>query len=187
MAFLVGLFERLSVRKRRRDIPAVRDALAAHADTRILDVGGGGGSATHAYAAGCRDVTVLEPDPRKTAYGRRHHPHLAFVEGHAERIPFPDRSFDRVVGIVSFHHVEDPARAIGEIRRVLRPDGRLVLFEMRPAGHGGPLTHLLGRPVHGSDPHFYEPEDLRRLLEEHGLRDVSVRDGASGYLLIAAP
>jgi ubiquinone/menaquinone biosynthesis C-methylase UbiE len=185
MALLVGLFERLSVRKRRPDFPVLRELLAAGPESRILDLGGGGGSATNAYAAGLRHVTVLEPDPKKIAYGRRRHPHLAFAEGQAERIPFPDGSFDRIVAIVSFHHVDDPARSLAEIRRVLTPHGRLVLFELRPAQHAGPLAHLLGRRLHGSAPHFYEPEHLMRLLEANGLRDVAVRDGEGGYFVAA--
>ena len=99
----------------------------------------------------------------------------------AEAIPFPDASFDRVSAIVSFHHTDDPGRALDEIRRVLAPGGRVVLHEMYPGRHAGLLHRVLGRWFHGSAPHFVEPGHLARSLEDHGFRNVVVRDGTNGY------
>jgi ubiquinone/menaquinone biosynthesis C-methylase UbiE len=47
----------------------------------------------------------------------------------AERLPFPDRSFDTVVSTLVLCTVEDPGRAVAEARRVLRPGGRLLFIE----------------------------------------------------------
>lgn len=54
---------------------------------------------------------------------------VELVRGHAERLPFPDRSFDSAVVTYSLCSVDDPARALAEVRRVLRPDGELVFVE----------------------------------------------------------
>jgi len=77
-------------------------------------------------------VRVLEPDGNKVASGRRRRPTIRFEQGHAERLPFPDAAFDRVTAVVAFHHVEEQDQAIEEIRRVLRPSGKLVLLELPP-------------------------------------------------------
>jgi len=185
MPLLLRAREALSVRKRRHDLPALRELLALTGGSRLLDVGGGAGAATALFAAGARRVVVLEPDSRKIRFGRRRRPAIEFVEGHAERIPFPDESFDRAVAVVSFHHVEDPDRALQEARRVLAPTGRLVLHELYPENHSGVFPRLLGRRTDPNAPHFYEPQDLRRRVEGHGFREVSIRDGVRGYFVVA--
>lgn len=181
----IRLFEWLSVRQRRPDLAALQELVAPTPDVRLLDIGGGGGTMTRLYASGCREVVVLDPDRRKVAYGRRKHRDVTFAEGRAEEIPFPDASFDRAVGIVSFHHTEEPDQALDEIRRVLKPDGRLVLFELRPEEHGGAGMRILGRRMHGTAPHFYAPHDLRDLLASRGFRAIGVRDGVRGYFVTA--
>ena len=185
MTVLVRIQEALSARKRREDLPAIRELLALDGTSRLLDVGGSAGRVTSLLSSGAGRAVVLEPDGRKVAYGRSRRPRLEFVEGRAESIPFPEASFDRVSAIVSFHHTDDPGRALDEIRRVLVPGGRVVMHEMYPGQHAGILPRLVGRWLHGSSPHFLEPAHLARSLEEHGFRDVVVRDGARGYTLAA--
>lgn len=53
------------------------------------------------------------------------------LQGDAERLPFPDQSFDAVVSYGVLHHTPDTEAAIAEIRRVLRPDGFLVIMLYR--------------------------------------------------------
>jgi len=183
-AILLRFLERLSLRKRRADLPALRELLGAVAGTRLVDVGGGTGLTTDAFAPHDGQAIVLEPEAEKVAFGRAKRPRLAFVRGRAEDLPFPDASLDRVVGIVSFHHVERPDRALNEIRRALRPGGRLVFLELYP-DHPGLLPRLFGRHAHGTDPHFYPPDRLRDLLAAHGFRGVSVREGVKAYFVAA--
>lgn len=185
MTLSVRLQEALSVRKRRDDLPTVRELLGIGPTTTFLDVGGSAGRITDLLAQGAARAVVLEPEPKKLAYGRHRRPHLEFVEGHAERIPFPDASFDRVSAVVSFHHTDHPELALQEIRRVLVAGGRVVLHEMYPEHHAGVLPRVLGRRMHGSTPHFLEPGELRTMLEAQGLRDVTVRDGVRGYTIAA--
>lgn len=186
MPVLVRIQETLSARKRRGDLPAIRESLALDSSARLLDVGGSAGRVTSLLAPVAGRVVVLEPDGRKVSYGRIRRPRLEFVEGRAESIPFPDASFDRVSAIVSFHHADDPGRALDEIRRVLAPGGRVVVHEMYPGRHGGLLPRLLGRWFHGSAPHFVEPGRLAQNLEDHGFRNVVVRDGANGYTVVGS-
>ncbi len=54
---------------------------------------------------------------------------VELVDGRAEALPFPDASFDAVVSTFVLCSVDDPPRALAEIGRVLRPDGRFVVLE----------------------------------------------------------
>lgn len=80
------------------------------------------------------------------------------VEAPAERLPFPDDSFDTVVCTLVLCTVDDPDRAIAEVRRVLKPGGRLLLIEHvrshdpRIARWQDRVTPLWKRIGHGCHP-----------------------------------
>jgi ubiquinone/menaquinone biosynthesis C-methylase UbiE len=99
---------------------------------RVLDVGAGTGANLPHYRA-ATEVTLAEPDPAMRARLEAKL-HTAAVpvrvsDAPAEGLPFPDASFDAVVCTLVLCTVEDPERALGEVRRVLVPGGRLVLIE----------------------------------------------------------
>src|SRR5437879_13249263 len=74
MSLSIRIQEFLSVRRRAADLRMLKDLVVPSRDVRLLDVGGGAGAATERFAAGCREIVVLEPDPRKVALGRRLRP-----------------------------------------------------------------------------------------------------------------
>jgi ubiquinone/menaquinone biosynthesis C-methylase UbiE len=103
-----------------------------HADDRVLDVGGGTGRIAAAVAGVCQQVVVV--DPCRAMLKRA--PHLANmhrVRGHAPKLPFADASFDLVLCVDALHHIKAIEAAAAEIRRVLRPSGRLFVqdFDIR--------------------------------------------------------
>lgn len=172
MSLLIRLQEWLSVRKRAPDLETLRDLVAPAPDVRLLDVGGGAGAATERYAAGCGEIVILDPNARKVTLGRKLRPSIRFEEGSAESLRFPDDSFDRVVAVVSFHHVEDPDRALEEMRRVLRESGRIVLLELPPARAPGRVARTIGSLRHAGPMSFWEPNELKAKVEAHGFREV---------------
>lgn len=182
---MASLAERFGVRKRAVDLEALRGLVTPSADVHLLDVGGGAGTATERFASGCSEIVVLEPDSRKVAVGRRRRSWIRFEEGHAERIPFPEGSFDRVVAVVAFHHVENKDQALEEMRRVLRPSGRVVLFELPPSLAPGRFMRWIARCHHTGPLGFLEPGELVEKLEAHGFRDVAMRQGIRGYFVSA--
>ena len=93
----------------------------------VLDVGCGTGLMAARLAAGGRRVVGLDIAAAMLAPQRRRAPRARFVLGDAEALPLRAGTFDAVVNLISVHHYPDPARAVGEFRRVLRPGGRLVL------------------------------------------------------------
>lgn len=82
----------------------------------------------------------------------------------AEDLPFHDRSFDTIVGQHLIEHLPDPATALREWWRVLRPEGRLVLITPNAA---------YPDPAHFEDPthfHIFTPAGLRSALESASFR-----------------
>lgn len=104
------------------------------AGRRLLDVGCGDGlMALAAQRAGARSVG-LDPDPAMIAAARRRADDLdleaGFALGEAGRLPFQDESFDLVWAVTVLCFVADPRAALGEMARVLKPEGRLVLGDL---------------------------------------------------------
>jgi ubiquinone/menaquinone biosynthesis C-methylase UbiE len=101
----------------------------------VLDVGCGTGALLRTLAERLpTDVELAGVDPAREMIevGRaalrecaNAHLEVAF----AEQLPFPDARFDLVISTVSFHHWADQAAGLGEVGRVLRPQGRLVLVD----------------------------------------------------------
>jgi predicted O-methyltransferase YrrM len=81
LAPFLRLFEARSVRKRRDDLPTLCALVSSRPDIRLLDIGGGAGSATAQFAASAREVVVLEPNDRKVRLGQSIQPTFRFVKG----------------------------------------------------------------------------------------------------------
>ncbi|TLZ88872.1 MAG: methyltransferase domain-containing protein [Methanobacteriota archaeon] len=182
----IRIAERLSVRKRSEDLPILRALVAPSSTIRLLDVGGGAGTATERFSEGCGEVTVLEPNRKKLVVGRKRRPALRFHEGRGESIPFPDDYFDRVVAVVSLHHADDQAQVLREMRRVLGRSGRLVLAELPHSRVPGLFGRWIGGHMHGSSLSFLEAPELKAKVEAAGFVDVAIHPGAMCYFVTAS-
>jgi ubiquinone/menaquinone biosynthesis C-methylase UbiE len=95
----------------------------------VLDVGCGTGLMSAKLARMDRRVVAVDLSAAMIARARRRYGRAVdFIEADAEDLPFDDDAFDAVINLISFHHYPDPWRAVAEFRRVLRPNGRLVLI-----------------------------------------------------------
>ncbi|MBE3571903.1 MAG: class I SAM-dependent methyltransferase [Moorella humiferrea] len=99
---------------------------------RVLEVGVGTGANFPFYPPGCR-VTAIDFSPGMLARARQKL-HLAGVpvdlkEMDVQHLEFGDASFDTVVATCVFCTVPDPVQGLKEVRRVCRPDGRIILLE----------------------------------------------------------
>jgi len=113
------------------------DATEVSPDAVVVDVGCGTGSALRRIAARVPDGTLigLDPIPRmleiaRDRAGEDPNGHrIEFREAPAERLPLEDDSADVIFAFDSIDHWQDKAAGLHEIRRVLRPEGRLVVVK----------------------------------------------------------
>ena len=150
----------------------------------LLDVGGNTGKITEVYARDCKEVVVLEPKHAVVEYGRKYRPHIKYVEGGAENIPLPAEHFDKVVASASFHHFPNQDIGLEEMKRVLKPDGKMIIIEIDPNTGRGKWLKICEGILH-TGAKFYEPLQLRKKVEDHGLEVLSINSTALGYFLTA--
>ena len=154
--------------------------------TRVLDVGGGfGGPArTLAAAYGC-PVTVLDLTQEYCQVGEMLTARsgltdrVTFRHGDALAPPFPDASFDLAWTQHSSMNIADKRRLYREISRILRPGGRLALYEIM-AGSGEPLHYPVPWARDASISFLSTPDDVRALLAEIGYREEVWEDVTEG-------
>lgn len=110
----------------RQFIPALLDAGHVGSGKTVLDVACGPGVVTAEAAGRGAIVTGLDFSAAMLGVARRRYPDIAFDQGDAEHLPYPNGSFDSVVSNFGIHHVPRPVVALKEVYRVLRPGGFLA-------------------------------------------------------------
>ena len=144
----------------------------------VVDVGAGTGANLPHLPAAVTEVTLVEPTAEMAAKLRQKlqaSPELVgnrrveVVEAPAEALPLTDASVDHVLATLVLCTVHDPARAIAEIRRVLRPGGTLVVLEHVAAEGATRRVQAVVQPVWGVVARgCHVDRDTRTLLEAGG-------------------
>jgi demethylmenaquinone methyltransferase/2-methoxy-6-polyprenyl-1,4-benzoquinol methylase len=170
---------------------------------RVLDACCGTGDlAVAARREGAAEIVGVDFSERMLERARRKDPELEWVQADVLALPFEDASFDVAVVGFGVRNVEDLEAGIRELRRVLRPCGRLGILEITTPR--GPLklfyrlwfdriVPLLGRLLPGGDAYTYlpasvrrfpGPEDLAELLRANGFDGVRFRRFAGGIVAL---
>ena len=106
-----------------------RRAIVGRARGRVLEIGAGTGLNLDHYGPEVTELVLTEPEEPMAKRLRAKLTDGEVIGAGAEDLPFPDGSFDTVVSTLVLCTVPDQERAIAEIRRVLKPDGQLLLLE----------------------------------------------------------
>ena len=140
----------------------------------VLDVAAGTGHVARRLAPAVRQVVALDATRAMLEQGRAQAPpNVLFVQGDAARLPFLDHSFDVVVTRFAVHHFEDPADQLAEMRRVLKPDGRLAVADLIAHPEAAATQNRLETLRDPSHTRMLELDELAGLV---GTDDVEVRD-----------
>jgi demethylmenaquinone methyltransferase / 2-methoxy-6-polyprenyl-1,4-benzoquinol methylase len=168
----------------------VLDACCGTGDLAIADAGAGG------------RVTGLDFSERMLERARRKAPELEWVSGDMLALPFADASFDAATVGFGVRNVDDLARGLAELRRILRVGGRLGILEItRPRGPLAPfyrlwfdgVVPLVGKLLPGGSAYTYlpasvrrfpGPEELTELIETAGFKGVRYRTFAGGIVAL---
>ncbi len=176
---------------------AVR-AAGVSATDRVLDAACGTGDLSQAFAASrAREVVGLDFTDKMLEHARdkqtrldpAHAAKLSYIQGDAQDLPFGDAEFDVVSIAFGIRNVQEPARALAEFARVLRPGGRLVILEFHAppnpvvrrlnafyCGWLMPRTAaLLARDRSGA--YAYLPKSVGQFMDAAALRDAITAAG----------
>jgi ubiquinone/menaquinone biosynthesis C-methylase UbiE len=151
---------------RRVNLVPLLELLALEATSRLLDVGGGTGRVSGGMSGLVEQVVLTDVSwgMMREANGK---PGVSPVSAHAERLPFPDGSFDRILMVDAFHHVCDQEESVGEMMRVLAPGGRLVVEEPN-IEHGMVKLVALAEKLALMRSRFVRPAVMQAMFQARG-------------------
>jgi demethylmenaquinone methyltransferase/2-methoxy-6-polyprenyl-1,4-benzoquinol methylase len=172
----------LDVRWRRRAARSV-----VRPGDRVLDGACGTGDLALADAeAGAREVVGVDFSPRMLERARRKSPEIEWVEGDLLALPFADGSFDAATVGFGVRNVVELEQGLRELRRILRPGGRLAVLEItQPRGPLRPffnlwfdrIVPLIGRALPTGGAYAYLPASVRRFPRAEELAQLLSRAG----------
>jgi demethylmenaquinone methyltransferase/2-methoxy-6-polyprenyl-1,4-benzoquinol methylase len=177
-------------------------AAVVHRGDDVLDACCGTGDLAIAARDAGGTVTGLDFSEAMLERARAKAPELAWLRGDLLELPFADASFDAATVGFGVRNVDDLERSLAELRRVLRPGGRVAILEItRPRGPLAPfygvwfdrVVPLLGKALPGGAAYEYLPASVRRfpgppelarLLRAAGFGDVGYRLFAGGIVAL---
>jgi ubiquinone/menaquinone biosynthesis C-methylase UbiE len=130
----------------------------------VLDIACGEGYGSALLASRARRVTGVDVEARAVEHARRtyYHPNVRFLAGDCVAIPAADASFDVVVSFETLEHIDQQDQMLSEIRRVLRPGGRLVISSPNKLVYSDEVQFT--NPYHVRELYY---DEFLRLLERH--------------------
>jgi len=157
-------------------------ALNAGHPKRVLEIGTGTGNLGMEVLATNKSITAIGIDisTRMAAAAAARGIYSGVVRASVEQIPFPEETFDAIFTAFVLHSVWDQIRAMREIRRVLRPGGRVALIDLCPVrrsmvvGTTLGLFHALVRE-YGAPARYRRVDEYVRISVELGFEVTAVR------------
>ena len=158
---------------RKRQIELIFDLIEQTKTNKILDLGCGGGWLSKILSSRGYNVTGIDASATLINTARKSCAEAKFIVGDCMRLPFPDQSFDCIIGSAILHHL-DSYKALTECRRVISPGGILLLMEPNKINP----TAALGRKILNQktkDENPFYPGSLKKALFKAGWHTTQFR------------
>ncbi len=144
---------------------------------RVADLGCGEGYLTIEAARWARDVVAVDRSDDVLKRGRalarrRRVSNITWKRGELEKLPLADASVDVALLSQALHHAHDPAAALAEAARIVRPGGRVLVLDLRTHDQAWVKAKLGDRWL------GFDDRELAKLMKDAGLEEVNVRVGA---------
>jgi ubiquinone/menaquinone biosynthesis C-methylase UbiE len=158
-------------------IQATIERLDLNSHERILDLGCGTGTLIERLLDLAPEIEILGLDPsvEMLDVARQKLPEsIELRVGSAESIPFPDESFDRVISTSVFHYFRSPTQAIREAKRVLKPNGSLVITDWCDDYLTCRVLDVFLRLVDRAHFRTYGVSECHKILQDEGFANVLI-------------
>jgi ubiquinone/menaquinone biosynthesis C-methylase UbiE len=174
----------------------VCDAVAIQSGEEVLDVGCGTGILARTVAgrvAPRGTVAAVDINDGMLRVARRLNPNILWRKSDAAELPFSDNMFDVVVSQFAFMFINEQAKAMAEIKRVLRPGGRIAIAVWAPLERSKPYVHLVeslerhagaeAAQLLRSPFKLGDPDELREMFARAMLRSLKIhlKKGTAKY------
>lgn len=145
--------------------------LSPHLGLHFVDVGCGTGNYTIALQERGMNITGIDPSATMLDKARQQAPEKIWIQGKAEDIPLQADAADGVLCSLTLHHWGDLRKGLGEVKRILKPEGKLLIFT---AGHqqmrGYWLNHYFPKMLEDSIQQMPSLEAIDTALASQGMK-----------------
>lgn len=152
-----------------------RLALSSH--ERILDLGCGTGTLIQHLLHSNSEIEIvgLDPSAEMLTIAQQKLPKSVDLRvGSADLIPFANESFDLIVSTNAFHYFRNPSQAIREAKRVIKPNGRLIITDWCDDYLTCRICDAFLRLFNRAHFRTYRAKELQKMLQNEGLSQVAI-------------
>jgi ubiquinone/menaquinone biosynthesis C-methylase UbiE len=150
-------------------------------DAKILEIGAGTGLNFQHYPS-CKYAVASEISIKMIEFAKEKTTTIELIQADAESLPFEENSLDAAFATLVFCSIPNPENAFSELRRIVKPNGKIILLEhVRPKGLLGYLFDLLNIFTIWAIEDCFNRETAK-IAEESGLKIIEVRKKAFGIV-----
>lgn len=159
----------------------VLKGLLENSSGKLLDIGCADGTTTNNISSTSPKLEVTGIDLYKETieFAKKKYPKVNFVFANAQKLPFKSGSFNYVTAIEVLEHLEDPDEALGEIKRVLKPKGTLIIGQDTDSLLFKIIWWFWGRSKgsvwQNSHVNCERPEKLLKRVKKHGFKIKNIK------------
>jgi ubiquinone/menaquinone biosynthesis C-methylase UbiE len=150
-------------------------------DAKVLEIGAGTGL-NFAHYPNCKHAVASELSIKMIEFAKEKTDVIQIIQADAESLPFAENSFDAAFATLVFCSIPNPENAFRELRRIVKPNGKIILLEhVRPKGLLGYLFDLLNVfTVWAIDDYFNR--ETAKIAEKAGLKVIEIKEKAFGIV-----